>query len=54
MDHSDGTRSKAKTITLTALLGLFVVAALVALAGKFLPGPLSRLIGRGRGQHSND
>ena len=35
-----------RSYTLAALLGLFVLAALMALASRLLPGPLSRLTRR--------
>jgi hypothetical protein len=38
--------SKTRSLTLTALLGLFVVAVLVALAARLVPGGRSRLMGR--------
>jgi hypothetical protein len=45
---------KARTLTMTALLGLFVVAVVVALASRLVPGGRSklarRLTGRGDGE----
>ena len=41
MDETRPQRRKMRSYTVAALLGLFVVAALVALAGRFLPGSLS-------------
>jgi len=35
-----------RTLTITALLGLFVVAVVVALATRLLPGGRSKLMGR--------
>ena len=46
MDKVSPDRGKTRNYTVTALLGLFVVAAVLALAGRFLPGGLSRMIGR--------
>jgi hypothetical protein len=46
MDETRPQRRKMRSYTVAALLGLFVVAALVALAGRFLPGGLSRLARR--------
>ena len=46
MDKVPPDRGKTRSYTVTALLGLFVVAAVLALAGRFLPGGLSRMIGR--------
>jgi hypothetical protein len=37
---------KRRTLTLTALLGLFVVAVVVALAARLVPGGRSRLARR--------
>ena len=37
---------KARTLTITALLGLFVVAVVVALATRLVPGGRSRLARR--------
>ncbi len=39
-------RRKMRTYTLVALLGVFVGAALLALAGRLLPGVPSRIVGR--------
>jgi hypothetical protein len=39
-------RRKIRSYTLAALLGLFVLAALTALASRILPGPMSRLARR--------
>ena len=46
MDKVSPDRGKTRNYTVTALLGLFVVAAVLALAGRLLPGGLSRMIGR--------
>lgn len=46
MDKQPPARRKMRTYTMTALLGLFVVAALIALATRLLPGGLSRLAQR--------
>lgn len=39
-------RREMRSLTLTALLGVFVLAVIVALIGHFLPGRLSRLVRR--------
>jgi len=41
-------RRKTRSLTVAALLGLFVAAAVVALAGRLLPRGLSRLATRRR------
>jgi hypothetical protein len=46
MDNPPPARRKMRSYTLAALLGLFVVAALLALATRLLPGGLSRLAQR--------
>jgi hypothetical protein len=46
MDENRPERRKMRSYTVAALLGLFVVAALLALAGRLLPGSLSRLARR--------
>jgi hypothetical protein len=43
MDADRPGRPKAHTYTVAALLGLFVVAILLALASRLLPGGLSRM-----------
>jgi hypothetical protein len=45
-------RRKARTYPIAALLALFVVAALVALASRLLPGGLARLARRRQGGSS--
>jgi hypothetical protein len=47
---------KTRTLTMTALLGLFVGAAVVALAARLVPGGRSRVVRRllGRGKDSGD
>ena len=47
-------RSKARTVTTTALLGLFVIAVLAALTGRLVPGGLSGLVARARGRGAQD
>jgi hypothetical protein len=42
---------KVGTYTVAALLGLFVAAALLALAGRLLPGRLGHLLRRRRAGH---
>ncbi len=39
-------RREMRSLTLTALLGVFVLAVIVALISHFLPGRLSRLVRR--------
>jgi hypothetical protein len=46
MDENRPDRRKVGSWTLTALLGLFVVAILLALASRLLPGRLSGLARR--------
>ena len=46
MDENRPDRRRVGSLTLTALLGLFVVAILLALASRLLPGRLSRLARR--------
>jgi hypothetical protein len=48
MDEEKPRRSKARSLTMTALLGLFIIAALAALTGRLVPGGLSGLIARAR------
>ena len=48
MDDTNATGRKTRSYTVAALLGLFVAAALVALAGRLLPRGLSRLAARRR------
>ena len=47
---------KARTLTMTALLGLFVGAVVVSLAARLVPGGLSRFVRRlfGRRQDGGD
>ena len=51
MDEAKRNGRKTRTLTLTALLGLFVVAVVVAIATRLVPGGRSkfvrRLLGRG-------
>ena len=46
MDKSPLTRRKMRTVTVGALLALFVVAVLAALASRLLPGGLSGIVAR--------
>jgi hypothetical protein len=46
MDKAQPERGKMRTYTVAALLGLFVVAAVLAVASRLLPGGLSRLAQR--------
>jgi hypothetical protein len=52
MDESQPGQHKTRSYTVAALLGLFVAAALLALAGRLLPGGLTRLARRR--QHGSD
>jgi hypothetical protein len=47
---------KTRTLTMTALLGLFVGAAVVALAARLVPGGRSKVVRRllGRGEDDGD
>jgi hypothetical protein len=47
------TRGKARNYTLVALFGLFVAAVILAIAGKLLPGRVSRLA-KHAGRHPQD
>lgn len=55
MDETRPDRRKMRSPTLAALLGLFVLAALVAIVGRLLPGGLSRFVARllRRGDHED-
>ena len=46
MDEPKRDGHKTRTLTLTALLGLFVVAVIVALGARLVPGGRSRLVRR--------
>ena len=46
MDKNQPDRRNVRSYTLVALLGLFVVAVVLALATRLLPGGLSRLAQR--------
>ncbi|MGZ6266870.1 MAG: hypothetical protein ACXWN4_08190 [Candidatus Limnocylindrales bacterium] len=46
MDKPPPARRKMRTITVGALLALFVVAVLAALASRLLPGGLSGIVAR--------
>jgi len=37
-------KRKVRTITVAALLGVFVGAVVLAIVARFVPGPLSRLV----------
>jgi hypothetical protein len=55
MDKVRPDRRKVRSYTVAALLGLFVVAAVLALATRLLPGGLSRLAQRTlRGDRAGD
>jgi hypothetical protein len=55
MDEQKRDGRKARTLTVTALLGLFVVAVIVALAARLVPGGRSKLVRRllGRGDEGD-
>jgi hypothetical protein len=44
MSRPERTRSRTYTVSILALLGLFVAAALLALGGRLLPGPIGRMV----------
>ena len=46
MDKAQPNRRTARSYTLAALLGVFVVAVLLALASRLLPGGISRFAQR--------
>lgn len=46
-------RSKARSVTMTALLGLFILAVFAALTGRLVPGGLSGLLERVRGRRKD-
>jgi hypothetical protein len=46
MDEQQRDGRKTRSLTLTALLGLFVVAVLVALAARLVPGGRSKFMRR--------
>jgi hypothetical protein len=46
MDETRPQRRKMRGYTVAALLGIFIVAAVLALASRLLPGSLSRIAGR--------
>ena len=46
MDEAKRDGRKTRTLTLTALLGLFVVAVVVALAARLVPGGRSKFVRR--------
>ena len=52
MDKPERTKPKARSVTIVALLAIFVAAAVLALAGRLLPRRVGRgirlRIGRGR------
>jgi hypothetical protein len=54
MNDEEPRRSKARSVTVTALLGLFVIAVLAALTGRLVPGGLSGMFRRVRGQGGKD
>jgi len=51
MDGSTGNRPKARNLTIMALLVVFVTAALLALAGRLLPGRVGRLVRQRAGRN---
>jgi hypothetical protein len=46
VDKDKPNRSKMRSYTVTALLGLFIVAVILAIVSRVLPGSLSRLANR--------
>jgi hypothetical protein len=54
MSKTEHTRSNRYTVSILALLGIFVAAALLALGGRLLPGPIGRMVRAraGRRPHS--
>jgi hypothetical protein len=44
MSKSEHARSKTYAVSILALLGIFVAAALLALGGRLLPGPIGRMV----------
>jgi hypothetical protein len=46
MDEPGSVRRKMPRLPIVALVGLFVVAALIAVAGHFVPGGLRRTVAR--------
>ena len=54
MDKERPERSKTRSYTVAAMLGLFVVAALLALASRLLPGRLSRFAERALRRDNRD
>jgi hypothetical protein len=52
MDQANPNRRNVRTYTVAALLGLFVVAVVVALIGKIVPGGLPNLAKRALGHDS--
>jgi hypothetical protein len=54
MDENSPQRHKMRSYTVAALLGIFVVATLLALASRLLPGSLSRLAQRALRREDHD
>jgi hypothetical protein len=50
MDKPADTRPKTHTVTIVALLGIFLAAALLALAGRLLPGRIGRMVRKRAGR----
>jgi hypothetical protein len=50
MNKPADTRPKTHTVTILALLGIFLAAALLALAGRMLPGRIGRIIRKRAGR----
>jgi hypothetical protein len=44
MSKTERTTSKKYAVSILALLGIFVAAALLALGGRLLPGPIGRTV----------
>jgi hypothetical protein len=45
-------KRKMRSFTVAALLGIFVAAVVLAVGGRLLPGPLSRLMSKRGGDRS--
>jgi hypothetical protein len=46
MSDTKPPKGRLRTLTVAALLGIFIGAVLLALAGKLVPGKLARLLGK--------
>jgi hypothetical protein len=50
MENDRPGKPKVRSLTVAALLGIFVVAVVLAIAGRAVPGGLSRMIAEARGK----